>query len=112
MSRAERLRGWLLVRSNMLRPRLTRAGRAARGPVALAAAIAVIGAVGWPQMIRPLFRAEPPDAEAYNFYSFYYLGIDETRPEVSKLNFRPGEVGLTLDPHTAGEIVYRLERPS
>ena len=110
-ARAERLRGWLLVRSNMLRPRLTRAGRAARGPVALAAAIAVIGAVGWPQMIRPLFRAEPPDAEAYNFYSFYYLGIDETRPEVSKLNFRPGEVGLTLDPHTAGEIVYRLERP-
>ena len=110
-ARAERLRGWLLVRSNMLRPRLTRAGRAARGPVALAAAIAVIGAVGWPQVIRPLFRAEPPDAEAYNFYSFYYLGIDETRPEVSKLNFRPGEVGLTLDPHTAGEIVYRLERP-
>ena len=109
--RAERLRGWLLVRSNMLRPRLTRAGRAARGPVALAAAIAVIGAVGWPQVIRPLFRAEPPDAEAYNFYSFYYLGIDETRPEVSKLNFRPGQVGLTLEPHTAGEIVYRLERP-
>ncbi len=109
--RAERLRGWLLVRSNMLRPRLTGAGRAARGPLALAAAVAVIGVVGWPQVIRPLFRAEPPDAEAYNFYSFYYTGIDETRPEVSKLNFRPGAVGLTLDPHTAGEITYRLERP-
>lgn len=110
--RAERLRGWLLVRCTMLRPALTRVGRAARGPFALTAAIAVISTVGWPQVIRPLFRAEPPDAEAYNFYSFYYTGIDETRPEVSKMNFRPGEVGLTLDPHTAGEIVYRLERPS
>ena len=106
--RAERLRGWLLVRTNMLRSPLI---RAARGPLALAAAIAIVGVMGWPQVIRPLFRAEPPDAEAYNFYSFYYTGIDETRPEVSKVNFRPGEVGLTLDPHTAGEIVYRLERP-
>ncbi len=109
--RAERLRGWLLVRCTMLLPRLRRAGRAARGPLALAAAIAVISTVGWPQVIRPLFRAEPPDAEAYNFYATYYRGIDETRPEVTKRNFRPGEVGLTLDPHTAGEIVYRLERP-
>ncbi len=109
--RAERLRGWLLVRSNLLRSPLTRVGRAVRGPLTLAAAMAVISVVGWPQVIRPLFRAEPPDAEAYNFYSFYYTGIDETRPEVTKLNFRPGETGLTLDPHTAGEIVYRLERP-
>ncbi len=109
--RAERLRGWLLVRGNMLRPSLTRASRAARGPLVLAAAIAVMSAVGWPQVIRPLFHAEPPDAEDYNFYQSYYQGIDETRPEVSKLNFRPGLVGLTLDPHTAGEIVYRFERP-
>ena len=108
---AERLRGWLLVRGNMLRSPMTRTGRAARGPLFLAAAIAIIVVVGWPQVIRPLFRAEPPDAEAYNFYQAYYRGIDETRPEVSKLNFRPGEIGLTLDPHTAGEIVYRLERP-
>ena len=29
-----------------------------------------------------------------------------------RLNFRPGEIGLTLEPHTAGEIVYRLKRPA
>lgn len=110
-ARDERLRGWLHVRSKMLLPPLTRAGRAARGPLTLAAVIAVVSTVGWPQVIRPLFRAEPPDAEVYNFYSFYYTGIDETRPEVKLRNFRPGEIGLTLDPHTAGEIVYRLERP-
>ena len=109
--RAERLRGWLLVRGTLLLPRLHRAGRAARGPLALTAAIAVISVVGWPQVIGPLFRAEPTNAEDYNFYSFYYLGADEWRPEATKLNFRPGKVGLTLDPHTAGEIVYRLGRP-
>lgn len=110
-ARDERLRGWLHVRSKMLLPPLTRAGRAARGPLTLAAVIAVVSTVGWPQVIRPFFRAEPHGADAYNFYQAYYRGIDETRPEVSKLNFRPGEVGLTLDPHTAGEIVYRFERP-
>lgn len=109
-ARAERLCGWLLVRGNMLRPSLTRTTRAARGPLVLAAAIAVMSAVGWPQVIRPLFHAEPPDAEAYNFYSLYHVGTNKIEREVSRLNFRPGEVGLTLEPHTAGEIVYRLER--
>ncbi len=110
--RAERLRGWLLVRSSMLRPALTRVVGAARGPLALVAAIAVIGVVGWPQVVRPLFRAEPPDAEAYNYYQSYYRGINGPGKEVSRVSLRPGEVGLTLEPHTAGEIVYRLERPS
>ena len=109
--RAERLRGWLLVRGNLLRSPLTRAGRAARGPLALATAIAVISAVGWPQVIRPLFRAEPPDSEAYNYREPYYLALNGPGKEVSRSNFRPGKVGLTLGPHTTGEIVYRLERP-
>ncbi len=109
-ARAERLRGWLLVRSMLLRPRLIRTGRTARGPLAFAVAIAVISVVGWPQVIRPLFRAEPPNAEAYNYREPYYLALNGPGKEVSRLNFRPGKAGLTLDPHTPGEIVYRLER--
>ncbi len=75
----------------------------------LAAALAA--SLLWPDAMQGWLRADPPDAQRFNYYASYvYRGVPND-PEIEEFRgFEAGYYGLTLPPGGEGTVVYRLTR--